>query len=351
MKDSAEFRPATMKDEIKDYFSSHLKKKPSLTLLYKNIKGDLDEVEKALQLFSKSSNPIISEINSYLFQKSGKRIRPALLILCAKLLGYKGKEHINMSALVETIHTASLLHDDIIDHSDTRRGKETVHAKWGPNITVLLGDYLYIKTLGLSLESNFKDIVKILTDVSTEMIDGELFEYYMSGNLNILEHEYLEILNKKTASLFAASCQIAGILGGASKEELSRLISSGRNLGMSFQLIDDLLDFSGEAKILGKPVLSDLSEKRLTLPLIYTLKVDGAENRSRIAAILEERKLSENSTQEILKMVKSNGALEYTFQKAEEFALKAKDLINLFPKSIYRDTLSMVSDFVLNRSL
>ena len=351
MKDRAAPSPATMKGEIKDYFSSHLKGKPSLALLYKNIKDDLDEVEKALLTFSKSSNVIISEISSYLFQKSGKRIRPALLILCAKLLGYKGKEHIRMSALVETIHTASLLHDDIIDHSDTRRGKETVHARWGPNITVLLGDYLYIKTLSLSLESNFKDIVKILTDVSAEMIDGELFEYYMSGNLNIKEHEYLKILDKKTASLFAASCQIAGILGGASKEELNRLISAGRNLGMSFQLIDDLLDFSGEASVLGKPVLSDLSEKRITLPLIYTLKVDGTENKSRVTAILEEKKLSKNSIQEILKMVKSNGALEYTFQKAEEFALKSKDLIHLFPKSIYRDTLAMVTDFVLNRSL
>jgi octaprenyl-diphosphate synthase len=351
MKNPADPRPTITKKEIKDYFSSHLKQKPSIALLYKNIKSDLNEVEKALQIFSKSSNVIISEISSYLFQKSGKRIRPALLILCAKLLGYKGKEHIHSSALVETIHTASLLHDDIIDHSDTRRGKETVHAKWGPNITVLLGDYLYIKTLGLSLESNYKDIAKILTDASAEMIDGELFEYYMSGNIDIKEHEYLDILDKKTASLFAASCQIAGILGGASKEEMARLISCGRNLGMSFQLIDDLLDFSGKAKTLGKPILSDLSEKRLTLPLIYTLKVDGMDNRNRITAILKEKCITEESTQEVLKMVKSNGALEYTFRKAEEFALKSKDLINLFPKSIYRDTLAMVSDFVLNRSL
>ncbi len=351
MKDQAEFSPVTMKNEVKDYFSSHLKRKPSLALLYKNIRSDLDEVEKSLQIFSKSSNPIISEISSYLFQKSGKRIRPALLILCAKLFGYKGKEHIRMSALVETIHTASLLHDDIIDHSDTRRGKETVHTKWGPNITVLLGDYLYIKTLGLSLESNFKDITKILTDVSAEMIDGELFEYYMSGNLNILEHEYLEILDKKTASLFAASCQIAGILGGATEVELNRLLSFGRNLGMSFQLIDDLLDFSGDANVLGKPVLLDLNEKRITLPLIYTLRVDGTKNRNRIGTILEGGELSDSSVQEIIKMVKSNGALEYTFQKAEEFALMSKDLINLFPDSIFRDTLAMVSDFVLNRSL
>ncbi|MGD2245116.1 MAG: polyprenyl synthetase family protein [Candidatus Aminicenantes bacterium] len=349
MQDQAQFDTEKTNKELKSYFDTRLKKRPSLTRLYKSIKDDLNDVEKTLCLFTKSSNVIISEISSYLFQKSGKRIRPALLILCAKLLGYKGKEHILLSSLVESIHTASLLHDDIIDNSDTRRGKQTVHARWGPNITVLLGDYLYIKTLGLSLESNHREIIKILTDVSAEMIDGELFEYYMSGNLDIQESEYLEILDKKTASLFAASCQIAGLLGGASTQEQNRLIAFGQNLGMSFQLIDDLLDFSGDEGVLGKPVLSDLSERRITFPLIYTIRSDGEKNRNRISSILKEKVLSEESKQEILSMVKANGALDYTYLKAEEFSLKSKEQIEQFPKSAYRDTLAMVSDFVLNR--
>ena len=350
MRNRTETSPETMKNDIKDYIGSRIHEKPSLSRLYNSIKKDLAAVEDQLRLFSESPNVIISEINTYLFQKSGKRIRPALLILCSKLLGYKGKEHILMSALVETIHTASLLHDDIIDNSDVRRGKKTVHSRWGPNITVLLGDYLYIKTLGLSLGSEHKEIVKILTDVSTEMIDGELFEYYMSGNLDIQETEYYQILNSKTASLFAASCQIAGILSRASEEEINRLKDFGRNLGMSFQLIDDLLDFSGNEDALGKPILSDLSEKRFTLPLIFTLRNSEQKKRNRIEALLDEPVLSEDALKEILSVVKSNGALQYTFQKAEDFSLRAKDLIEQFPKSIYRDTLVLVSDFVLNRS-
>ncbi len=152
-----------MKKTKQKYLKDQAIKYPSLKNLYKEIQVDLDKVEEKLKLFSSSSNKLISEISSYLFQNAGKRIRPTLLILCSKLFGYKEKEHILMSALVETIHTASLIHDDIIDNSDTRRGKPTVHSRWGSNITVLLGDYLYIKTIGLSLSSKHKEIVKILT--------------------------------------------------------------------------------------------------------------------------------------------------------------------------------------------
>jgi len=190
--------------------------------LTREIQQDMAEVEEELKQFIKSPNKIISEISSYLFQNAGKRIRPALLILCSKLCGYKGNEHILMSSLVETIHTASLLHDDIIDNSEVRRGKKSVHAKWGPNITVLLGDYLYIKTIGHSLQSQHRQIVQILTDITAKMIEGELNEYYVSWNLDIDEKVYLDIINKKTASLFSASCQIGGILGKASEKEKAK---------------------------------------------------------------------------------------------------------------------------------
>jgi len=340
-----------MKEEIKSYFSSHLKEKPTLVKLYATIKSELDQVEDCLHRWTDSKNVLISDIAAYLFQKSGKRIRPAILLLCSKLLGYNGEEHIDMSALVESIHTASLLHDDIIDNSDLRRGDQTVHAKWGPNITVLLGDYLYIKTLGLSLNSRHREIIGILTDVSAEMIDGELLEYSMSGNIEIEETEYLEILNKKTASLFSASCHIAGILSEVGKEEIARLISFGSDLGMSFQLIDDLLDFSGDRNKLGKPILTDLSEKRITLPLIYTIKNSDSKSRSRIKDILEEDILNDKAKADIIDMVKSNGALHYTFQKATEYSEKSKRTIQEFPPSIYRDTLALISDFVVNRSI
>lgn len=337
--------------DIKTFIKSQLEQNVSLIDLYRDIQQDLGKVEDTLKLFTESQNPIISEISDYLFKKAGKRIRPALLMLCAKLFGYKGEEHILMSALVETIHTASLIHDDIIDHSDVRRGRPTVHARWGSNITVLLGDYLYIKTLNLAVESEHREIIQILTDTSAQMIDGELYEYYVSGNLLWEEKDYLDILDKKTASLFRASCLIGGILCDISQKERDLLADYGRNLGMSFQIIDDLLDYTGDIDTLGKPILADLEEGRITLPLIYTLNHDGKENRDRITQLIRLNKYDKEAKAEILEIVSSNGALEYTYGKAESYALKSKEIIAEFPQSIYRKSLDLVPDFVLNRNL
>jgi octaprenyl-diphosphate synthase len=338
-----------MYDLISQLDKTQLKKIPGIRALSREIKKDLADVEEELKLFTVSPNKIISEISSYLFQNTGKRIRPALLILCSKLCGYKGKEHILMSSLVETIHTASLLHDDIIDNSKVRRGKESVHAKWGPNITVLLGDYLYIKTIGYSLQSQYKQIVRILTEITSKMIEGELNEYYVSWNLEIDEKVYLDIINKKTASLFSACCQIGGILGKASEKVKTILENIGTNLGMTFQIIDDLLDYTANEHILGKPVLSDLREGRITLPLIYTLNNDGKKNCKRIKDLLKRKELDKNSLDEILDTVKSNGALDYTRRKAEEYTVQSNQMIQELPSSLYRDVLSLFPDIILNR--
>jgi octaprenyl-diphosphate synthase len=337
--------------DVKTFINSQLEQNVSLMDLYRDIQQDLGRVEETLKLFTESNNPIISEISDYLFKKAGKRIRPALLMLCARLFGYKGEEHILMSALVESIHTASLIHDDIIDHSDVRRGRPTVHARWGSNITVLLGDYLYIKTLNLAVQSKHREIIQILTDTSAQMIDGELYEYYVSGNLQLEERNYLDILDKKTASLFRTSCLIGGILCDTSQKERDQLAEYGRNLGMSFQIIDDLLDYTGDIDTLGKPVLTDLEEGRITLPLIYTLNHDGQENRHRITQLIQRNEFDKEAKSEILDIVKSNGALDYTYRKAESYALKSKEIIAQFPQSIYRDSLDLVPDFVLNRNL
>lgn len=338
-----------MSELARNSFKSRVEKRPSLRRVYNNIMKDLGKVEEELKLFSHSPNKLISEISTYLFQKSGKRVRPALLLLCSKLSGYKGKEHILMSTLVEAIHTASLIHDDIIDNSKVRRGRESIHARWGPNITVLLGDYLYIKALGLSLQSKHRQIAQILTSISAKMVEGELNEYYLSGKLDLTEKDYLDIINKKTASLFSASCQIGGILGKASKREENFLIEYGTNLGMSFQIIDDLLDFTGDEKILGKPILSDLSEGRITLPLIYTLSNDGRANQKRVIELLREKNQEKESLEEILEIVKSNGALDYTYKKAEDFSLKSREIISQFPKSIHQEALSLLSEYILSR--
>lgn len=339
-----------MEKQDQEFLDKHLSGSRSLQALYQIIQTDMDKVEAELRIFTESPNRIISEISEYLFQRSGKRIRPALVMLCSKMFGYQGEEHIQLSALVETIHTASLLHDDIIDNSDRRRGRDTVHTRWGPNITVLLGDYLYIKSIGLSLNCSSREFIKILTDVSARMIEGELQEYYVSGNLDISEDEYLDIIDKKTAALFSASCHIGALLGCATLTDQQALAEYGTTIGMAFQIIDDLLDYSGDAQTLGKPVLSDISEGRITLPLIYTLKHDGQSNRERLSELYNSRDLGDSAKAEILEIIRSNGALDYTFQKAREYTQKSQELLKIFPDSIYRDSLSLLPEFILTRN-
>jgi octaprenyl-diphosphate synthase len=338
-----------MRNAVPEKARELLRQRKDLAGVYSQIQEDLSRVEESLKIFSSSPNRLISEIGTYLFQKKGKRIRPALLILCSKLLKYRGEEHIDMAALVEFIHTASLIHDDIIDNADLRRGRDSVHARWGPNISVLLGDYLYIKTIGMSQESSHPEIVRILTDVTARMIDGELSEYQMSGNLETDEKDYLDIIDKKTASLFSAACQIGAVLSGATREQEKRLVSYGRNLGLAFQVTDDLLDFQGDANRLGKPVLSDLSEGRITLPLIYALRSDGSENRNRLRTLLEKKELDRKSKGEILKIIEADGALEDGHLKAEEFSRRAREVVSGFPESTYRDALSLLAEFILGR--
>lgn len=339
-----------MRERAKQTIKSRIQSNLSLNNLYHSILKDLDKVDRKLKLFIDSPNRLISEIGSYIFQNSGKKIRPALLLLCSKLFGYKGDENILMSALIETIHAASLIHDDMIDSSDTRRGRESIHTRWGPNITVLLGDYLYITALNYSLQSKHSQITQILTGISARMIEGELNEYCWSGNLDLAEEDYLDIIDKKTASLFAAACQIGGILGNASDKEEHSLVEYGTSLGLSFQIIDDLLDFTAEEEVLGKPVFSDLSEGRITLPLIYTMNNDGTANRKRITEILNEKQLSKDTQKEILDIIQSNGALDYTYKRAEEYSTKSQKIISQFPESVHREALILLPEYMLARN-
>jgi octaprenyl-diphosphate synthase len=338
-----------MTDQIAQKAQDLLRQRGNLESVYGNIRRELEKVEQSLHLYSSSPNRLISEISTYLFQKKGKRIRPALLLLSSGLFRGAEDEHIRMAALVEFIHTASLIHDDIIDNADLRRGRESVHARWGPNISVLLGDYLYIRTIGLSLQSQHPQIIRILTDVSARMIEGELTEYHLSGNLEMTEEDYFEIIRKKTASLFAASCQIGAVLSRSLPHEEAWLVEYGLNLGMAFQMVDDLLDFRGAEKDLGKPVLSDLSEGRITLPLIYSLRSDGGLGRDRLLKLMKKKNLVRAAKQEILELVKANGALDYTFGRAEEFSRRARQVIAKFPDSENREALSLLAECVLNR--
>jgi len=320
-----------------------------MTPIYKDIKPDLDRVEEQLETWSRSANPLTAEVSRYVLRKKGKRLRPALVLLTSRLFESSDEEAVFLASLVELIHTASLIHDDIIDRADVRRGTESVHAKWGPNITVLLGDYLYIKSIGLSLESRHDRIIRLLTEVSARMIEGELDEYALGGDLAISENTYLNIIENKTAVLFAACCQIGAILGKAASGEERDAAEFGRNFGLCFQIVDDLLDFTGDERDLGKPVFSDLAEGRLTLPLIYALRRDGRPYRDRIAALVRRRDISEDEKDGVLGLLSTSGALDYTMAKAGDFSEKALAALGRFPESAPRQALAALTRFVLAR--
>ena len=316
--------------------------------IFGGIRAELDQVDRNLKVWTKSSNPLVKEVSRYLFRERGKRLRPALLLLCSKLSGYSGFEDTLLAAVVELIHTASLIHDDIIDNAPTRRGRESVHAKWGPNVTVLLGDYLYIKSIELSLRAGDGRIVQILADLSTRMIEGELLEYFYSGDPTLTEPQYMDIIDMKTASMFAAACQIGAVLGRAPAEEESRLKDAGRNLGMAFQIIDDVLDFTGDTRKMGKPVLLDLTAGRVTLPLIHALGHDGRDT-GRLAGLVRGRNLDSAAGREVINLLKESGSLDYAFEKAREYSERTHSLLGLFPESPSREALRTLSRFILDR--
>jgi octaprenyl-diphosphate synthase len=318
--------------------------------IYRSIQKDLDEVESRLREMSGSSNPLIAEINRYLFQKGGKRIRPALLILSARMCGYTGADHIFWSALVEIIHTASLIHDDIVDNSTLRRGQDTVHAKWGPNISVLLGDFLYIQSIAMALKTKTYPLIDILADMTARMVEGELIEFSVNGSPDLSEDIYFEILDKKTAGLFAASCRIGGLLAGIPPRSGERLEEFGTALGLSFQIIDDILDFNGDEKTLGKPVLSDFREGRFTLPLLHAIRTAGGKDRAHLLDLIEHRKTRADAPQQVQEIVRASGSLDHAFERAAGFARKAKDILAEFPPSEHRDSLARIADLILQRN-
>jgi octaprenyl-diphosphate synthase len=321
-----------------------------MAAVYKDIKPDLDRVEEQLEGWSHSENPLTAEVSRYVLRKRGKRLRPALVLLASRLFKPGADEAIFLASLVELIHTASLIHDDIIDKADLRRGTETVHEKWGPNITVLLGDYLYIKSIGLSLRSKHDRIIQLLADVSALMIEGELDEYAAGGDLGITEERYLGIIEKKTAVLFAACCRIGAFLGQASSDEEGAIAEFGRNLGLCFQLVDDLLDFTGDEKALGKPILSDLAEGRVTLPLIHALRSDGRPYRDRIAGLVGRKDISRDEKEGLLDLLSGSGALAYTSAKALWFSERAMGILGRFPDSGPQQALVRLTRFVLDRN-
>jgi octaprenyl-diphosphate synthase len=288
-------------------------------------------------------------MGKYIQKSGGKRVRPAVLLMAARLSGYTGDQAVLNASVVEFIHTATLVHDDIIDGADVRRGRLAVHSRWGNDITVLLGDYLYIKSMAMALTQDSLDIVRLLCDVTLRMIEGELYQLTKTGDVDISEEEHFEIIRRKTAYLFGGCAEIGGVLGGVSKEQQQALREFGFNLGVAFQVVDDLLDYTADESALGKPVGGDLREGKVTLPIIYLLQRGGQDADRLIRSVVAERAVSKEQWRQIVALLREHRTPDLAYAKATEYATRAKSALDVFPVSRECDALKALADYVLAR--
>lgn len=316
------------------------------------IRRDLLKVEEELERQARSNVQILSHLNRYMLNSGGKRLRPALLLLSAKVFG-EALDHsiISMAAVMEMLHTATLVHDDIIDGAEMRRGKKAVASQWGNDIAVLLGDWLYMTAFENSLQQRNLEVLDVLTEATRKMTEGELLQLPLVGNLSITEEEHFDIVQRKTGFLFSASCRLGGVLRGASAAEKAALEDYGMSLGIAFQLTDDLLDFTADAKKLGKPVLSDLREGKVTLPLIRLLDRHPEYEPLVRAAMSDPESGVENeeAANKVLAILREYGQLEIARDEAMGYAARAQEALESLPDNQYRQALYDIAQFVVER--
>jgi octaprenyl-diphosphate synthase len=317
--------------------------------IYKLVEDGIAGVEEEIARQSSSNIQLVDHISRYVQNSGGKRIRPALLLLTSKMCGFEEPVCHRLGAVLELIHAATLVHDDIIDNASVRRGRPSVNARWGNEITVLMGDWLYMTSFNLALGERHFQILEILTAVTRKMIEGELIQLSLNGNLDVTEEQHLDISMRKTAVLFSACTQIGGILGSVNEERQELLRLYGLHVGMAFQVVDDLLDFTSTESILGKPVGSDLNEGKLTLPIIYLMRDGTAFHRELIRTLLRNNGFNAAEKANILSLFQQYGTLDKVAEKARDYAAKAKELIADFPPGPHHQALMTIPDFIIQR--
>src|SRR3989475_97894 len=292
------------------------------------VRDDLALVEEELARQSDTAFPAVSEIAAYLLGGGGKRLRPALLLLSARYAGRRDDSAIRLAAVVELLHSATLIHDDVIDSAGTRRGRPSANTRWGNHRSVLTGDWLYMQSFQMALEERNFRILDILIDLTQKMVEGELIQLEKIGRIDVTEEDALRLATYKTACLFSGCTRLGAVLGRLEEEEEEALAEYGRNAGLAFQLVDDLLDFTASAQQLGKPVLSDLKEGKVTLPLIYAMENGHRDARGLVARVLAEKDFDSVRPETIVSLVHESGALERARNLAHDYAQRAKACLN-----------------------
>ncbi len=312
--------------------------------------GDLAAVDALIRERMMSENaPRIPEVTAHLVDAGGKRVRPMLTLAAANLFGYRGRDHHRLATAVEFIHTATLLHDDVVDESGQRRGRPTANLLWDNKSSVLVGDYLFARSFKLMVETGSLRVLDILSDAAATIAEGEVLQLTAAANLATTEDVYLSVVRGKTAALFAAACQVGGIVAKASEDQITALRTYGDALGIAFQIADDLLDYGGDTTATGKNLGDDFRERKLTLPVIKAVAKADAEERAFWKRTIEKGDQKDGDLEQALALIANHGTMDTTRTEALEWSARAKDALAILPEHELRDMMRDLADYVVAR--
>jgi len=323
----------------------------SLRDVLRQYEQEIRKMEESFKGYFHSPVTLIPEISDHLISSGGKRFRPLLLLIAADLCGYRGDRRYPLSAVVEFIHTATLLHDDVIDHAETRRGKPSANRVWGNSASVLVGDFLYSKSFQLMSADGDISVINLLSNTTNIMAEGEVLQLQKCGDMDITEKEYLSVIEKKTAVLISAACAVGALISRASEAKIEAMARFGMRMGMAFQLTDDTLDYMAAEEEFGKAIGMDLKEGKITLPLIHTLRKCSPEERKRIKKIVRDSAQDGHAIGEITALIARHRGVEYALEKARTYIEEAKTYLEPFEDSQAKRALLTISDYIINRNL
>lgn len=318
--------------------------------ILERVQDDLSVIESELKQQMNSQLDLVSEVAGHILFSGGKRLRPLLHVLCARLCNYTGDYGVTFSISFEYLHAATLLHDDLIDDGTLRRGKPVAHSVYGNAITVLVGDFLLARALAIAAGTGIIDIIKVVSGLTEDMSQGEIHQLHRKGDLSLSEEEYNEVIRRKTAVLFRAACHTAALMAGADKEKTRAMISFGLNLGIGFQMADDLIDYVSDAATMGKAAGADLREGKLTLPVIAALRAAGPKDRKRMEAMIQNTDFSPDEFEALKILLERHGGIQYTQEKAKEHIRAAQKALSVFDSSDTRDVLMDIANYALLRN-
>ncbi len=321
-----------------------------MDFVLKLLNDDIRRVEEQFREDLTSRVPLIRKVGEYVLASGGKRVRPMMLLLSAQLSGYQGNAHIGLASVVEFIHTATLLHDDVVDSAVLRRGQDSANAVWGNEASVLVGDFLFAKSFSIMVREGNLDILRTLSDATTQMAEGEVLQLISTSDVELDEERYIEVVRNKTAVLLSAASRCGAILGGCTEEEEEALAAYGMDLGIAFQFMDDALDYVADQSEFGKECGHDLLEGKVTLPLIHTLIHCSAEERDRVADIVEQEVLPDEDLQYVIGLIHSYDGIGYTRERAKALVSSAKGHLIGFADCPAKQAMLRLADYIVSRS-